>query len=918
MKTLLFEASFIVDGLLFVSLTAAAIVVFGEGLCRLFSHCAASYRHAIWLATSVCVLATPVVSTWVPGILPRFSDRANHATRLSTVPGGDLSDTTSPLRENEPVSTNFVTSTNTADSSVEQPTPPERSPQASRSSNPTMLSWMNACLVVLWIVGALIYLLRIWRARNQLARLFRNGISTIEQPLASLIEKIACDEGLNVVSRDDRESQRLGSNYVALTATEAEVGPLVWGLMPARLLIPLSLAKLRGDAQEAAIRHEFAHVKRGDEWVRRYLVILRAVFWFHPMVRYCCDQVQLHAEKACDDHVLRVGHKPSEYSELLLKLGQKQSGIETTFALSSMAQSQIPSRIKSVLQSNLSRRPMTRRSALAVAVAMLIATSAVFVLRPSASASNTTGQGPIDSNGVSRQGVGLRDWPQWGGSSTRNNVTSGQKIPLTWDVESGQNIRWSMPLGSSSYGGVVVANSKVFTGTNNGSGYLARFPKTVDLGVLLCFNETDGKFLWQHSNAKLPTGRVNDWPTLGICSAPLVDGDRLWYVTNRGEVVCLDTEGFWDGEDDGPLMQEELADKKNEADVVWVFDMMKQLGVSQHNMANCSVTCAGELLFVNTSQGVDNGHMRIPVELAPSFICLSRKTGGILWTDNSPGNNILHGQWSSPAYAVLGGVPQVIFGGGDGYLYGFLAQGENGNSRLLWKFDCNPKDSLYTLGGSATRNHIVATPVIYDGLVYVAVGEDPEHGEGNGHVWCIDPTKRGDVSPTLVYNMKSPDQPIAHKRLQALVAREGDFEKLNPNSAAIWHYVGSNPNEFEQAMHRTVSTVAIKNDLLFVPDFSGLFHCLDAKTGKPNWTYDMLAACWASPLIVDDRVYIGDEDGELAVFKLSSKMELLRETDFDGPIYTTPVVANDSMFLSIGNRLWAIQEGAKSAPVTDK
>jgi outer membrane protein assembly factor BamB len=559
---------------------------------------------------------------------------------------------------------------------------------------------------------------------------------------------------------------------------------------------------------------------------------------------------------------------------------------------------------------------LARPAAHIVALTILVSTSSLLVLQLSAYASNTTGQAPDEINPGPRLNVGAKDWPQWGGSSNRNNIVTSQKIPLTWDINTGQNIRWSMPVGTSAFGGVVVANGKVYAGANNGSGYLKRFPLHVDLGVLLCFNEADGKFVWQHSNAKLPQGRVNDWPSLGVFSAPLIDGDRLWYVTNRGEVVCLDTEGFADGEDDGPLKQDELADKEDEADVVWVFDMMNQLGVSQHNMANCSVTCAGDMLFVSTSNGVDESHLRIPAEDAPSFICLSRNSGKVLWTDNSPGKNILHGQWSSPAYSVLGGVPQVIFGGGDGYLYGFLAQSENGNSKLLWRFDCNPKGSLYSLrGGDSTRNHIIATPVIYEGLVYVAVGEDPEHGEGSGRLWCIDPTKRGDVSPTLVFNSKSPDTPIEHKRLQALVADEGDYEKPNPNSAALWQYVGSNPNVFQQAMHRTVSTVAIKNDLLFVPDYSGMLHCLDAKSGEPYWTSDFVAACWASPLIVDDRVYICDEDGDVSVFKLSRNMELLKETNTGGKIFTTPVVANDTLFLIIGDRLWAIQEGAKSAPV---
>ena len=107
-------------------------------------------------------------------------------------------------------------------------------------------------------------------------------------------------------------------------------------------------------------------------------------------------------------------------------------------------------------------------------------------------------------------------------------------------------------LGSQTYGNPVVANGKVFIGTNNGAGYLKRYPAEVDLGVLLCFDEADGKFLWQDSSEKLPTGRVNDWPLQGICCTPLVEGNRLWYVTSRGEVKCLDTEKRKAGTTDEP------------------------------------------------------------------------------------------------------------------------------------------------------------------------------------------------------------------------------------------------------------------------------------------------------------------------------------------------------------------------------
>ena len=101
----------------------------------------------------------------------------------------------------------------------------------------------------------------------------------------------------------------------------------------------------------------------------------------------------------------------------------------------------------------------------------------------------------------------------------------------------------------------------------------------------MAFRRADGKFLWQYSAEKLAAGRAVDWPQQGICDSPLVEGDRLWIVTNRGEVVCLDTEGFLDGENDGPFTSE-AATAPDEADVVWSFDMMGKLGThaAQHGL----------------------------------------------------------------------------------------------------------------------------------------------------------------------------------------------------------------------------------------------------------------------------------------------------------------------------------------------
>lgn len=149
----------------------------------------------------------------------------------------------------------------------------------------------------------------------------------------------------------------------------------------------------------------------------------------------------------------------------------------------------------------------------------------------------------------------------------------------------------------------VVDDDRIYVGTNNEHGYLTRFGSDIDLGVLLCFQKSNGKLLWQHSNEKLPTGRVHDWPQSGVTSRPCVEGDRLWYVNNRAEIVCLDTNGFRDGENDG-LAEDEANTYLNDADVVWRLGMMKELAVQPHNISTCTVAVWEELIFAVAGNGV--------------------------------------------------------------------------------------------------------------------------------------------------------------------------------------------------------------------------------------------------------------------------------------------------------------------------
>jgi outer membrane protein assembly factor BamB len=454
-------------------------------------------------------------------------------------------------------------------------------------------------------------------------------------------------------------------------------------------------------------------------------------------------------------------------------------------------------------------------------------------------------------------GKGVTEWHMWGGSPDRNMVSDATGLPTTWDVKTGQNIKWVAALGSQSYGNPVVAGGVVLVGTNNEG---TRDPKQAgDRGVLMAFRESNGEFMWQATFEKLTSGRANDWPFQGIASSPLVIDDIAYFTSNRGVVMAVDIQGFHDNENDGDVKDEKLTGKYD-PDVIWQFDMMEEVGAFPHNLSNSSPNFYGDLLYVSTSNGQDESHVNIPSPKAPAIIALNRKTGKLVWEDGSPGDKILHGQWSTPSVGLIGGVAQVVHGQGDGWIRGYEAL----TGKKLWEFDSNPKDSVWP----KTRNEVIATPVIYDNVVYIANGQDPEHGEGVGHLYAIDATKRGDITQT----------------------------------GRLWQY---------DKIRRSISTASIKDGLMYYPDFSGFLHCIDIKTGQAVWVHDMFAAMWSSAMTVDGKVYLGDEDGDVTIFQQGREKKVLGEMNMGSSVYSTVVTSNGVMFIMTRNNLFAIQEGAK-------
>ncbi len=489
------------------------------------------------------------------------------------------------------------------------------------------------------------------------------------------------------------------------------------------------------------------------------------------------------------------------------------------------------------------------------------------------------------------------DWPQWGGTPGRNMASAEKGLPDSFEPgeknsRSGQvsagttkNVRWAVRVGQNTCGTPVVAGGKVFIGTVRDK-----------IGVLQCLDEQTGKPLWQwmaprrDDVPKEINGRKLNFGTcqtsLGVCSTPCVEGDRIYFVNNRCEVLCLDT----NGDPAGP--------ETNNARVVWVFDMWL-LGVRPSDACDGAVVIDGDCIYVTTSNGVDRLTERKDDDLgkppapdAPNLIVLDKKTGRLLATDDAPiGPTLLHGQWSSPAIGKVGNRKLVFYGGGDGVCYAFEALNSVPKHAIklktIWSYDCIPPE-YKSFGGLSKLTHycrgdrrrgdtlnsasdgtfvgmseIIATPVFYNNRVYVAIGRDPAHGRGRGALHCIDATRTGNITKT----------------------------------GRLWCY---------QGIDRSLCTVSIADGLLYAGDVGGRLHCLDAETGKSYWINEGNAEGISSSLVADGKIYYPTAQ-YLWVLAAGKELNVLSKINVGAPIWTTPVAANGALYVADKKYLWCIR-----------
>jgi outer membrane protein assembly factor BamB len=484
------------------------------------------------------------------------------------------------------------------------------------------------------------------------------------------------------------------------------------------------------------------------------------------------------------------------------------------------------------------------------------------------------------------------DQPQWGEAWSRNMVSAERGLPATFDPTTRANLKWAVDIGTETHSTPAVAGGRIYIGTNNGN---PRDPKHQgDRGVLMCLDEATGKFLWQLVVPKREEDIYFDWPNSGISSPATVEGDRVYIVSNRGEVMCLDTRGLTNGndgvfQDEGRHMTRQapgVADADRvpdlqpgplDADILWLFDLTTGAGIWSHDGAHSSILIRGDHLYLNTGTGVDNTHRKIRTPDAPSLVVLDKNTGKLIARERENiAPFIFHSTWSSPSMATVEGRKLVFFSAGNGKVYAFeplapgtLPMGQNPASlRKIWEFDFDPaapKTNVheFTTNRKESPSNMYGMPVLYRDRIYVAGGGDIWWGKNQAWLKCINPRGNGDIT----------------------------------TNALVWTY---------PLKQHVLATPAIHDGVVYIADCGRTLHAVEAATGQALWTHEIRGEVWSSALVADGKVWLGTRSGILYVFAADRVKQKLLELDLGKPISATPTAANGVIYIATMSRLYAV------------
>lgn len=232
-------------------------------------------------------------------------------------------------------------------------------------SEVSLLFWFLA----VWLVGLCFFLASMIRGLRKADGLAADSVPVTGDWLA-MVDECRAEAGF---SRD-----------VDVRMTQTVTAPMTWGARRPIVLLPDAAEEWSEECRRVVLRHEFAHIQRNDWLFHTLSRIACAVYWLNPLAWIATRRLSIERERACDDAVISLGTKPSEYAKHLVDIAQSMTTMRSVpaVALTMARLSQLEGRIIDVLRPT---GKANRRAAWLGSIGMAGLLVAVTVVEPSGS-----------------------------------------------------------------------------------------------------------------------------------------------------------------------------------------------------------------------------------------------------------------------------------------------------------------------------------------------------------------------------------------------------------------------------------------------------------------------------------------------------------------------------------------------------
>ncbi len=348
-----------------------SLIVFGAlGLTFLLRRRSAALRHWVLAAGVVCAAALPFLAAVVPAWSLPFATPA----AFVTYDGGDEVSGTAPAIPRGEAGTSAA--------AVTLPSP-KAFPRGFDPASNLQTAWLAGILLSLSIL--VVGMLRLTWVATHARRITRGR-------WYDLAEEISRSYELR------RPVTLLQSSHPSLLVT--------WGLAQPKVILPSAADSWSDERARVVLSHELAHIRRGDWLVQFSAELLRAFYWFNPLMWIACRRLRLESEHACDDEVMRRGVEGTEYATHLIELARALNARRHIwFPAPAMARpSSLERRVRAMLNNGLDRGSISGGTRAAIFVLLLGVTGAIAAAQ---SGFYTFTGRVVDEQGRAVQGVGV-------------------------------------------------------------------------------------------------------------------------------------------------------------------------------------------------------------------------------------------------------------------------------------------------------------------------------------------------------------------------------------------------------------------------------------------------------------------------------------------------------------------------------